>query len=193
MEAHTHLSSEGREIPGPGAKADCASPECRADVKPLRMYQKMIHELDPTVNAAGVEANMLLQYGALDHLSREDLKVEIALARCCEAAEPGHLRRVANSYGMAAQYDNAEHYRRAPVYTACVACSGKLTVLHESILTCDRCGGVHGDDAMTAIVKLSEPMLAECQDPRYFDMTRVDGSRVHGWFDVTSGRVVQYG
>lgn len=176
-----------------------AAHQTTTEAKPLGMYQKMIHELDPTVNAAGVEANMLLQYNALDHLSREDLKVEIALARCCEAAEPGHLRRTAVSYGMADQYDNAEHYRRVPVYKACVACSGKLTVLKESILTCDRCGGVHGDEAMTAIVKLSEPMIAESgtwgprRRPRYFDMTRADGSRVHGWFDVTSGRVVQFG
>ena len=54
--------------------------------------QKIIRELDPGVNAVGVEAAMHLQYGTLDHLSREQFAEEIRIARECEAQSPGFLQ-----------------------------------------------------------------------------------------------------
>lgn len=62
-------------------------------------YLRIILELDPTVDAVGVEASMRLHYGTLDHLSRDEFKTEIAIAKECEAAEPGFLKRCAESYG----------------------------------------------------------------------------------------------
>jgi hypothetical protein len=64
-------------------------------------YQTTIHELDPTVNPAGVEASMRLQFGTLDHLDREEFKREIEIAKTCEAEAPGYLKSVAECYGMA--------------------------------------------------------------------------------------------
>lgn len=71
-------------------------------------YQQTIHEIDPTINPAGVEASMRLQYGTLDHLPRETFVEEVALAHLCEAEEPGYLRSVAESYGMAADFEKWE-------------------------------------------------------------------------------------
>ena len=62
----------------------------------MRGYaQKLIHELDPGVNAVGVEAHMRLQYGTLDHLSREAFAEECRIARACEASNPGYLEACA--------------------------------------------------------------------------------------------------
>ena len=44
-------------------------------------YQRIILEVDPTVDAVGVEASMRLHYGTLDHLSRDEFKREIAIAK----------------------------------------------------------------------------------------------------------------
>ena len=63
-------------------------------------YQELIHELDPGVNPAGVEAWMRLRHGTLDHLSREEFKDEIRAARHCETEEPGHLWETAASESM---------------------------------------------------------------------------------------------
>ena len=54
-------------------------------------YRALINELDPFVNAVGVEAAMRLQYGTLDHLSREAFVEEIRIARACEERSPGYL------------------------------------------------------------------------------------------------------
>jgi len=63
-------------------------------------YQALIREFAPHLNPAGVEASMRMQFGTLDHLSREDFRAECAIAEECEKAEPGFLRKVAESYGM---------------------------------------------------------------------------------------------
>ena len=68
-------------------------------------YQQAIYRIDPAVNPAGVEGSMRLQYGTLDHLPHETFVAETALARQCEEASPGFLRGVAESYGMADQFD----------------------------------------------------------------------------------------
>ena len=59
---------------------------------------------------------MRLQYGTLDdHLSRQTLRDEIAIARLCEQAEPGYLRRTADSYGRL--YDYSRPLRRSSCST----------------------------------------------------------------------------
>ena len=40
-------------------------------------YQEYIHKLDQTINPAGVEASMRLQFGVLDHLGIHDFYREI--------------------------------------------------------------------------------------------------------------------
>lgn len=69
------------------------------------MYQDTIHELDPTVNPAGVEASMRLQFGTLDHLDRDEFRREIEVAKACESESPGYLRAVAESYGLAEDFE----------------------------------------------------------------------------------------
>ena len=68
------------------------------------MYTTLIQKIDPDINAVGVECSMRLQYGTLGHLDRSTFATEVALARACEAQEPGFLRRVAESYGRGAEY-----------------------------------------------------------------------------------------
>ena len=55
-------------------------------------YQEFIHELDPTVNPAGVEASMRLQYATLDHLSRDTFLKEINIAKMAEVDKQGFLK-----------------------------------------------------------------------------------------------------
>ena len=71
-------------------------------------YQNLIHQIDPTVNPAGVEACMRLEYGTLDHLPRETFVDEIQTSMEAEAEQPGFLRSVAESYGIIDNYDNWE-------------------------------------------------------------------------------------
>ena len=77
-------------------------------------YQKLIHDIDPTVNPAGVEASMRLQFGTLDHLDRQTFREEIILAKECEREQPGYLRRTAASYGMEADYNKWEESAGEP-------------------------------------------------------------------------------
>ncbi len=58
-------------------------------------YVETIREIDETVNAVGVEAFMRLEYGTLDHLSKEAFAREIELAKQAEQQEPGALRMCA--------------------------------------------------------------------------------------------------
>lgn len=64
-------------------------------------YQKLLHELAPDLNPAGIEASMRLQYGTLNHLPREVFAEEAKLAADCERQSPGFLHRTAESFGMA--------------------------------------------------------------------------------------------
>ena len=80
-------------------------------------------------------------------------------------------------------------------YTECVACSGELKGLAPGVAICDNCGGVHGHETvLAAIVDVESPMLDSdnFDGARYFDVT-VDSQRIHGWFDVLTKRVMQYG
>ena len=62
------------------------------------------HLVNP-INPVGVEASMRLQFGTLDHLPREMFVIQTVLAAMCEDERPGYLRSVADSYGMAAEFD----------------------------------------------------------------------------------------
>lgn len=68
-------------------------------------YQRLLHELAPELNPAGVEAAMRLQYSTLDHLPRETFAEEAKLAATCERQAPGYLRQIADSMGMANAFD----------------------------------------------------------------------------------------
>ena len=70
----------------------------------LMSYQKLLHELAPGLNPAGVEASMRLQYGTLNHLPREVFADEAKLAADCERQSPGYLRRTADSLGMGDEF-----------------------------------------------------------------------------------------
>ena len=74
----------------------------------LSPYANTIASIDPDVNPVGVEASMRLQYGTLDHLSRDTFAQEIEIAKGCEAEEPGFMRSTAESYGMADAFDAAQ-------------------------------------------------------------------------------------
>jgi len=64
-------------------------------------YQKILNEIAPHLNPAGVEAAMRSQYGALCHLPRAIFAEEAKIAEQCEQQCPGYLRDIANSLGMA--------------------------------------------------------------------------------------------
>lgn len=67
---------------------------------PQQMYQALIKEINPTINAAGVEAHMRCEYSTLDHLPRETFVKEVNLAAACEREMPGYLDSIAKSYGL---------------------------------------------------------------------------------------------
>ena len=69
-------------------------------------YQKAIHDIDPTVNPAGVEAHMRLQYFTLDHLDASAFRTETALAKLTEHRHPGYLREAAESHAMTHDYNH---------------------------------------------------------------------------------------
>ena len=75
----------------------------------MSFYQQSIHDIDPSLNPAGVEASMRLQYGTLDHLVHETFIEEVQIAKDCETADPGYLKGAAESYGMAEDYQEWEN------------------------------------------------------------------------------------
>ena len=68
------------------------------------VYQKLLHELAPDLNPAGVEAMMRLQYHTLNHLPREVFVAEAKLAAELERQAPGSLREIATSMGMEGEF-----------------------------------------------------------------------------------------
>ena len=84
------------------------SPTVTEALRHFSFYARSIHAIDPSVNAIGVECSMRLRFGVLDHLSHEDFVEEVAIARACEAAEPGYLKETADSYGRAAEFERWE-------------------------------------------------------------------------------------
>ncbi len=68
------------------------------------IYQKLLHELAPELNPAGVEAMMRLQHYTLNHLPREVFVAEAKLAAELERQAPGYLREIAESMGMGGEF-----------------------------------------------------------------------------------------
>jgi len=67
------------------------------------MYQKLIQELDSSVNSRWVEGFMRLQYGTLSHLDRLDFKREIKLFKETQKLEGSSdelWESNAKSYGL---------------------------------------------------------------------------------------------
>ncbi len=78
----------------------------------MSFYQNLIAEIAPDgPNPAGVEASMRLQYGTLDHLSRETFEKEIQMAADCEADEPGFLQETAKGFGLSDDFQKWEEER----------------------------------------------------------------------------------
>lgn len=69
------------------------------------IYQNIIHDIDKTLNPAGVEANMRLMYGTLDHLNHQAFVEEVKIARECEQDEPGALRAAADVEGLSEDFE----------------------------------------------------------------------------------------
>ena len=70
----------------------------------MSYYQRLLHEIAPDLNPAGVEASMRLQYGTLNHLPRETFVAEAEIARAMHAEDADALRRIAASFGMEADF-----------------------------------------------------------------------------------------
>lgn len=91
----------------------------------------------------------------------------------------------------------------------CPGCSGAGVLTDDpQVLKCESCGGIFTNPAepiyRTAawkFVALGQPMLANAGDDGqfYFDLNIIDGpdgfkaTRVHGWADTKTRRVVQFG
>jgi len=67
-------------------------------------YQKLLHELVPELNPAGIEAMMRLHHHTLNHLPREVFAAEAKLAADLERQSPGSLREIAESMGMEGEF-----------------------------------------------------------------------------------------
>ena len=76
------------------------------------IYQNVIHDIDKTVNPAGVEANMRLIYGTLDHLPHQAFVEEVEIAKQCERDDPGHLKATADVEGLAEDFEYWEEKLR---------------------------------------------------------------------------------
>ena len=85
------------------------------DRPPFRTYpQRILYQIDQTVNPVGAECVMRLQYGVLSHLHHGTFVAECAIARSMEKDRPGCLRELAKSYGMGKAFDEAETHHRDP-------------------------------------------------------------------------------
>ena len=67
----------------------------------MKGYQKIINEIDPTVNPRWVEGFMRLQYGTLSNLDLVVFEEEIELFKACQAEAPDHdWEGNAKSFGL---------------------------------------------------------------------------------------------
>lgn len=79
-----------------------------------KYHQDLIHELEPTVNPVGIKASMRLQYGTLDHLSRETFVEEIRLTKLSEAHQPGFLKQAVEYCSLEKEYPEWENRTQKP-------------------------------------------------------------------------------
>lgn len=88
----------------------------------------------------------------------------------------------------------------------CSACSGSLKPATNvpgisGLSQCRRCGGLHGSiyaGVATSLIGYGLPMQAESgpDGARYFDLSILGSagvSRMHGWYDPRTHRIVQEG
>ena len=65
------------------------------------MYQQLIQELAPGHDARHIEAFMRLEFGTLDHLSREKFAREVRMAEACiDEGGEDMAEGLAKSYGL---------------------------------------------------------------------------------------------
>lgn len=85
----------------------------------------------------------------------------------------------------------------------CSACSSELAPNKNGIgFSCEACGGYHGTMNISQLpfsLAFDTERDVKPEEMRYFDVKVWDGAeffaarRVHGWYNVTTGRVVQFG
>jgi hypothetical protein len=88
-----------------------------------------------------------------------------------------------------------------PAAVQCPACSseGRVEAGRDvRVLTCIGCGGIFTrgmiEDALAlSLVRMNDPMLPNASTVRYFDFSLVGRRRFHGWFDVVTKQVIQWG
>lgn len=98
-------------------------------------YQEMLHGMDPSINPAGVEAHLRLQYGTLDHLDAATFHKELALARNTEHLHPGYMREAAEAEAMTKDFNHWQTRLEPPPPTPpCVIC-GLPAVDMDSVST----------------------------------------------------------
>ena len=118
-------------------------------------YQETIHQIDPTVNPAGLEGHLRLQYGTLDHLDPLLFKRETELAKLTEHRQPGYLREAAEAQSMTKDYNYwLPRISEPKAGPDCVVCSDPV---HES----DHMPGLTIKDLMPG---LSEPICKQLTD-----------------------------
>ena len=93
-------------------------------------YQEQIFAIDPTVNPAGVEAHMRIQFHNLDNLDITDFRTHTYLAKVTEHRHPGYMREAAESQTMTADYNHWQPLlNKAPPDPECAVC---YEPVHES-------------------------------------------------------------
>lgn len=119
-------------------------------------YQKLLRELAPDLNPAGVEASIRLHYGVLNHLPRDIFVAEALLAADLESGSPGILQKIADSLGMAEDFAKWE------------AASTPLDPAQRHQIEQDEITAAweaeHGADCDGAIALLREIADLECDD-----------------------------
>jgi hypothetical protein len=88
-----------------------------------------------------------------------------------------------------------------PAAVQCPACSSEGRIVPGQdvrVLTCKGCGGLFTrglieDELALSLVRLNDPMLPNASTVRYFDFSLVGRRRFHGWFDVNTKQVIQWG
>jgi len=64
-------------------------------------YAALFREFQPTHDPRHIEAYVRLQYGTLDHLTRDELRAEAEIgAACVDAHGVEHAEALAETYGL---------------------------------------------------------------------------------------------
>lgn len=72
-----------------------------AEKRVLNGYQKLFLELQPTRDPRHIEAFLRMQFGVLDHLDRDTMAREAAIAvECIDVGGIDNAEQLAQSYGL---------------------------------------------------------------------------------------------